>query len=366
MKIPFLDLSRKQRSQQTYLELIFRNCLLNDYLAGGKNISLFEEAFARYLNVPYCIGCGNGTDALEIVLRALHIRQGDEVIVPANGWLSAAEMVKLLGATPVFVDVEPSTHNLDPQQLSAAINSKTRAIVPIHLYGLTANMPAIMDIAEKQGLYVIEDCAQAHGASVHGKKAGSWGHAAAFSFYPTKNLGALGDAGAMVTADPALAEKCRMVANHGQSMRDQHHVLGRNSRMDTLQAAVLYYRLQLLDEENRQRRHLAGIYRDQLQDLPIQLPMEHEMFNHVFHLFVISSPERDRLKAFLQKSGIGTAIHYPHAVSDMEPLNPMPAKVARRQSREVLSLPLYPEMTEEEVMLIARHIRTFFKSNGRD
>ena len=360
MKIPFLDLSRKQRIQLAELEQIFRNCLLDDYLSGGKAIRDFEKAFANYLDVPYCIGCGNGTDALEIILRALNVQEGDEVIVPANGWLSATEMVTLLGAVPVFVDTDPDTFNIDPKLIESAISSRTRVIIPIHLYGLPANMPAIMEIANKYGLNVIEDCAQAHGASIAGKKVGSWGHAAAFSFYPTKNLGALGDAGAMVTADPALAEKCRMIANHGQAFRDEHRILGKNSRMDTLQAAVLNYRLQLLDKENRKRRNLAQLYSNQLKGLPLQLPREYETYAHVYHLYVISTPQRDPLRQYLQEEGIGTAIHYPYAVSDMEHLKPVPTKVASRQSRELLSLPLYPELSEEELIRICAGIQSFF------
>lgn len=361
MKIPFLDLHRKQQQQLPELTRIFRQCLSDDFLSGGKAISRFERAFATYLDVPYCMGCGNGTDALEVILRALGIGEGDEVIVPANGWLSAAEMVKLVKATPVFADVDPHSYNIAPRQIEKSLSTNTRAIIPIHLYGQPADMPAIMEIAGKHNLHVIEDCAQAHGAAIEGKKAGSWGHAAAFSFYPTKNLGALGDAGAVLTPDPALAERCRMIANHGQASRDQHQLLGRNSRMDTLQAAVLAYRLGRLGAENQKRRGLAALYRQQLEGLPLKLPQEREGYLHIYHLFVVRTPEREALRQYLEGAGIGTAVHYPHAVSGMPQLNPAPSPVADKQRAELLSLPLYPELREEEVIWISDRIRQFYR-----
>lgn len=360
MKIPFLDLSRKQRRQYADLDQIFRTCILEDFLSGGRAIASFEQAFATYIGTTSCIGCGNGTDALEIILRALDIGKGDEVIVPANGWLSAAEMVKLVKATPIFVDVDPHSHNLSPELIEEALSPRTKAIIPIHLYGQPADMPAIMEIAEQHQFWVIEDCAQAHGASIAGRKVGSWGHAAAYSFYPTKNLGALGDAGAILTSDQQLAERCRMIANHGQVKRDEHQILGRNSRMDTLQAAVLEYRLGLLNEENQQRRSLAELYRQQLQNLPLKLSYARADAFHVYHLFVVSTSERDALRQYLEAAGIGTAIHYPHAVSEMPHLNPKTCPVASQQSKELLSLPLYPELREEEVVLVCEKIRQFF------
>ena len=361
MKIPFLDLSRLHVRQLDSLNQIVSQTLLNDRLSGGASVKAFEDNFAAYLGVPYCVSCANGTDALEIILRALNIGPGDEVIVPANGWLSAAEMVKLVGARPVFVDIDPYTYNMGLSRVEAVISSKTKAIMPIHLYGLPMEMPALMNMADKHGLYVIEDCAQAHGSHIHGKMSGSWGHAGAFSFYPTKNLGAIGDAGAIVTADARLAEKCHMIANHGQSTRDEHQVLGRNSRMDSLQAAVLNFRLEQLYACNVQRRLLARLYHEHLQDLPLTFPHEKEGFFHVYHLFVISTRERDALRTFLGEKGIGTLIHYPVAVSDMAHLNPSPAPLASQLSQKILSLPLYPEMTEEEILEVCQAIRKYFE-----
>lgn len=361
MKIPFLDLARQNRRQLHELSQIFEETLLHDRLSGGTAVSDFEEAFANYLDTNYCVSCGNGTDALEIILRALNISSGDEVIVPTNGWLSAAEMVKLVGAQAIFVDLDQESYNISPQQIQAAITAKTKAIIPIHLYGQAADMPTIMEIATQQGLYVIEDCAQAHGASIYGKKVGTWGHAAAFSFYPTKNLGAIGDAGAIITADEALAQQCRQVANHGADSLNNHKRLGRNSRMDSLQAAVLNFRLNQLDAQNNRRRYLAGLYRAQLQDLPIALPQETAGSFHVYHLFVIRTRQRDALRTYLAEKGIGTLVHYPVAVCDMAHLNPGRMPVASQQSHELLSLPLYPEMTDEEVMEVCRAIRMFFE-----
>jgi dTDP-4-amino-4,6-dideoxygalactose transaminase len=366
MKIPFLDLQRQHKAMEAELQRIFQDVLLRDVLLGGKAISDFEAAFAMYIGQKYCVSCANGTDALEIILRALEIGEGDEVLVPANGWLSAAEVVRLLHARPVFVEVDPATYTMDPARLKALISERSRAIIPIHLYGQAADMPTIMEIAAANNLYVIEDCAQAHGAAVYGQRVGSFGHAAAFSFYPTKNLGALGDAGAILCPDPQLAEKCRLIASHGQVAKDRHIQLGFNSRMDTLQAAVLLHKLPLLDVRNEKRRKQAALYHQMLQDLPLTLPLEHEGFEHVYHLFVIRCQDRDALQAFLAENGVGTAIHYPHAVASMPFLQDQASHPAAglsvRISKEILSLPLYPELKEDELVYVAQKVRQFYDS----
>ena len=366
MKIPFLNLQIQHKAMEADLQRIFQDVLLRDVLLGGKAIIDFEVAFALYIGQKQCVSCANGTDALEIILRALDIGEGDEVLVPANGWLSAAEVVKLLGARPVFVEVNPETYNMDPARLEALISDRSRAIVPIHLYGQGADMPNIMEIAAANGLYVVEDCAQAHGAAIHGQKVGSFGHAAAFSFYPTKNLGALGDAGAVLSPDPELTEKCRLIASHGQRSKDQHIRLGFNSRMDTLQAAVLLHKLPLLDARNKVRRKLAALYHQMLQDLPLTLPVAQEGFEHVYHLFVIRCQERDALKVFLAENGVGTAIHYPQAVASMPFLQGQQshpsAGLSVQISKEILSLPLYPELKEDELVYVAQKIRQFYET----
>ncbi|MEK6477043.1 DegT/DnrJ/EryC1/StrS family aminotransferase [Catalinimonas sp. 4WD22] len=352
MKIPFLDLYRQQKWSLSAAQHLLSEVMLKDNLLGGKAVSDFEEKFAAYLNLSHVIACANCTDALEICLRALEIGEGDEVIVPANGWMSAAEAACLVGAKPVFVDNHPDSYTIDPDKIEAKITSKTRAIIPIHLYGYPADMPAICAIAKKHQLKVIEDCAQAHGACIQGKKAGSWGDMAAFSFYPTKNLGAIGDAGAIATQDDARAEVCRQIASHGQIEKNKHIRMGRNSRMDSFQAAVLVHKLQFLDEWNERRHALARKYNEALKDLPIQLPAEqHADFYHVYHLYVIQLERRDWLQQQLAEMGIGTSIHYPEAVADMQVFSKYhgdDTPIASQQADQLLSLPLYPELRDEE------------------
>lgn len=364
MKIPFLDLQRQQKSLLSPLQGLFEEVILKDTLLGGKAVSSFEKDFAVYQGGAQVISCANCTDALEIALRALEIGAGDEVIVPANGWMSAAEAVCLVNAHPVFVDNHPHTYTMDIEQVEEKISSRTKAIIPIHLYGLAADMPAIRTLAQKHQLKVIEDCAQAHGAATQSKKAGSWGDIAAFSFYPTKNMGALGDGGALVTHDDKLAEACRQIASHGQVKKNKHIRLGRNSRMDTLQAAVLQYKLGFLDEWNERRRKLAATYTEALRDLPLQLPIEPEGFYHVYHLYVIQSERRDWLMEKLAKMGVGTAIHYPEAVADMQvfknyTLNDTP--IASKQAAKLLSLPLFPELRDDEQDYVIECLRKLLK-----
>lgn len=355
MKIPFLNLQRQQKELLQPVQKLLTETMLEDILLGGKAVHTFEDKFARYLNVKHVIACANCTDALEIALRALQIGQGDEVIVPANGWMSAAEAVCLLGAVPVFVDSLVDRYTIDPDKIETKITSRTKAIIPIHLYGYAADMERIMGIAAAYGLKVIEDCAQAQGATIQGKKAGSWGDIAAFSFYPTKNLGAIGDAGALATNDEELSTTCRQIANHGQSEKNIHVRLGRNSRMDSFQAAVLSYKLGLLDQWNLRRRELAQRYNNELQPYYLHLPQEDEGYFHVYHLYVIRCADRKRLSKLLGEKGVGTAVHYPVAVADMqvfEAYSFADTPVASKQCHELLSLPLYPQLTDEEQMYI--------------
>lgn len=365
MKIPFLDLYRQQKLSVSAARHLLSEVMLKDSLLGGKAVSAFEDKFAAYLSLPHVISCANCTDALEICLRALEIGPGDEVIVPANGWMSAAEATCLVGAQPIFVDNHPDTYTIDTDKIEAKITARTRVIIPIHLYGYPADMPAICALAKKHQLKVIEDCAQAHGASIEAKKAGSWGDMAAFSFYPTKNLGAIGDAGAIVTNDAALAEICRQIASHGQIEKNKHIRLGRNSRMDSFQAAILVHKLQYLDEWNERRRALAHTYSEALKDLPVQVPAElHTDFYHVYHLYVIQSERRDWLMQQLAEWGVGTAIHYPEAVADMQVFSsyhPNDTPIAAKQAAQLLSLPLYPELRDDEQAYVIECIHTILK-----
>ncbi|MEQ9440565.1 MAG: DegT/DnrJ/EryC1/StrS family aminotransferase [Cyclobacteriaceae bacterium] len=358
MKIPFVDLRRQHDPFKGELQAAFAELLGGGVVMGGEVVRLFEEAFASYLGVKYAISCANATDALEIVLRAWDIRQGDEVIVPANGWMSAAEAVCLVGATPVFVDNQADGYCLDEHLLEAKITERTKAIIPIHLYGDPANMPAIVAVARQYGINVLEDCAQAHGASVQGKKVGSWGQAGIFSFYPTKNLGALGDGGMMVTSDEQLALRCRAIAQHGQFQRHTHQVLGRNSRMDALQARFLMIKLPYLDQWNVRRKQIADHYRQAWSAFSIKLPDQRP--GSVWHLFVVQITQRDRIQALLLKKGITTEIHYLIPVCQQPVFQryraPEGYPQAESQASRLLSIPVYPELTDLEVDYIITQV----------
>ena len=355
MNIPFVDLAGLHAPLQPTILRAAEDLLSSGVLMGGEAVTNFETAFARYLEVSHCVSCANGTDALEIILRALDIGEKDEVIVSANGWMSAAEAVRLVGAVPVFVDSHPMTYAINSELVEAHITNRTRAIIPIHLYGFATDLFPIVELAHARGIKVIEDCAQAHGAAIGNRKAGSLGDAAAFSFYPTKNLGALGDGGAMLTNDETLADAMRSIANHGQLIRDKPLRLGRNSRMDALQAKVLSIKLPYLDRWNQQRRRLAERYQQQLVDTAAILPLlPDDEQRHVHHLHVVRVPDRDRVRQQLAAEGITTQIHYPYPVPTLAPFRSLPSAqdaypVATRQAGELLSLPLHPIMSPESV-----------------
>lgn len=363
MNIPFVDLAALHAPFQPAILRATEDLLSSGLLMGGEAVTNFETAFARYLGVSHCICCANGTDALEIILRALDIGEEDEVIVSANGWMSAAEAVRLVGATPVFVDSHPLTYTIDPDLVEARITKRTRAIIPIHLYGFAADLSPIVELAHARGIKIIEDCAQAHGAAIGNRKVGSLGDAAAFSFYPTKNLGALGDGGAMLTNDKALADAMRSIANHGQLIRDQPLRLGRNSRMDALQAALLSIKLPHLDQWNRQRKMLAERYRQQLTDTSAILPIiPDDEQRHVHHLYVVRVPGRDIVRQQLAAEGITTQIHYPYPVPTLAPFRSLPSAqdtypVATRQASELLSLPMHPTMSPESVDYVCHTLK---------
>jgi dTDP-4-amino-4,6-dideoxygalactose transaminase len=362
MQVPFVDLKKQYAGIQKDIDHALRLVFENSAFAYDDTIYQFEVNFAQYLHAAHCIACGNCTDALEIILRSMNIGKGDEVLVPANGWLSAAEAVCLVGGKPVFVDNHPDYYNMDPQLLHDKISDRAKAIILIHLYGLPANMDAILQIARTHGLKVIEDCAQAHGAIYQGKKAGSMGDAAAFSFYPTKNLGAYGDAGAIITNNKDIAEKCRMMANHGQLARNQHLLLGRNSRMDSLQAAVLRTKLPYLESWNERRRKNAQLYTEILKDTPLILPKVPENITAVFHLFVVRIKNRNRIMQKLKETGIGTGIHYPTPLPLMPVFSHLKCKagdypVACTQADALLSLPIYPELTEDQILYVGENLK---------
>lgn len=326
----------------------------------GPEVGALEAELAALCGARHGIGVNSGTDALVLALKAVGVRPGDEVITSSFSFVASASAVLMVGARPVFVDVDPITYNLDPALVARAVTPRTRAIVAVHLYGQPAAMDAIADAARARGLAVIEDAAQAVGASYAGRPAGAWGDAACLSFYPTKNLGALGDGGAVVTDDPELAERARLLRQYGEARQYESVLAGGNSRLDTLQAAVLAVGLRHLDAWTARRRELAALYREELAGLELVLPEELPGRHHVFHLYVVRAPEREQLRERLAERGVETLVHYPRPVH----LQPAYARLARaglgtseRLCAEVVSLPLYPELSDGEAEHVAAAAR---------
>lgn len=363
MKIPFLDLSRLEESLKERLKSKFSDQLDAGVFSGGKEVEALESSVTKILKSPFSISCANGTDALELALRALGIGSGDEVIVPAMTWVSTAEAVVLVGAKPVFVDTDED--GLISSDWEKAITPQTRAVIPVHLYGNMVEMEPLNSKAKSHGLFVIEDAAQAFGSFQNGKAAGTWGDVGCLSFYPTKNLGALGEAGMCLTSDSELARKIRLLANHGQPVRDRHELVGRNSRIDSIQAGFLNVFLENWEENLGKRKRFARIYLEGLSEISeIRLPSGIGKPDHNAHLFVIQTERRDELKAFLAENGIGTAIHYPMILPDMKPFaSEGNFENARKISLQGLSIPLNPWMYPDETELIVVYIKDFFKKN---
>ncbi len=364
MKVPFVDLHAQYLSIQESIDSAIKRVISNTSFIGGKEVDEFEKAFASYLSVKHCIGCANGTDSLEIILKAWNIGHGDEVLVPAISWISTSESVSSVGATPVFVDIDPNYYTIDPKKIEAKISSKTKAIIPVHLYGQACDMDELMSLADKYNLMVLEDCAQAHGAKWKGKLVGTIGHAGSFSFYPGKNLGAYGDAGAMVTNDEALAQELRKISQHGQQGKHNHVIEGRNSRLDGLQAAILSAKLPYLKLWTERRQQIAEWYKEFLKPDSIVLPEINQFGNHVFHLFVIRSNNREKLMAYLMSKGVNVAIHYPKALPFLtcykhRGFQEDDFPVASCYQNEILSLPLFAELTIDEVKYVAQMINDF-------
>jgi len=330
----------------------------------GEEVHAFEAEFASYIGISHAVGVGSGTEALHLALAACGIGEGDEVITVSHTAVATVAAIELTGATPVLVDIEPDFFTVDTNKLESAITPLTKAIIPVHLYGQPVDLDAILMIARKQGLRVIEDCAQAHGATHKGRRVGSYGDLACFSFYPTKNLGALGDGGMVVTGDSELAEQVNLLREYGWAERFVSHFVGWNSRLDELQAAVLRVRLRYLDEDNASRMRIAATYKDRLSGCDVVLPAQREDVTHVFHLYVMRSSRRDELLSFLRDRGVGAGIHYP------VPVHLQPAYQGRlpgsdalpeteRAATEILSLPIYPELSDEDVLAVVEAIRAF-------
>ncbi len=368
MHVPLLDLGAQYRSIREELTPALQSVLESTAFAGGPFVAAFEKEFASYCGCEQALGVSSGTSALWLALVGLGVGAGDEVITTPNTFIATAEAISFCGATPVFVDVDPQTCTMDPDLLEPAITPQTKAIIPVHLYGQPADMDPILAVARRHGLIVIEDACQAHGAEYKGRKAGSLGDAGCFSFYPGKNLGAYGEAGAVVTNDAELAQKIRMLRDHGQSEKYRHAVIGWNDRMDGLQGAVLSVKLKHLDEWNDARRERAGFYDELLEDLPhIVLPHEAPYTRHIYHIFAIHVPHRDKLLAILNAQGIGCAIHYPvpiHLQKAYEFLGYRKGSfpVAEKSAQEVLSLPMYAEMTIGQLEMVADALASLLRA----
>lgn len=346
------------------IDAVIHNVLESGWYILGEEVRAFENEFANYIGVRFGIGVGSGTEALHIALKACDIGYGDEVITVSHTAVATVAAIELCGAIPVFVDIDPDTYTMDVSLLESAITSYTKAIVPVHLYGHPAEMISILSIARSYNLKVIEDCAQSHGAMYQGRKAGSWGDLAAFSFYPTKNLGAIGDAGVVVTNDPNLAEKIRFLREYGWEKRYISKLAGWNTRLDEIQAAILRVKLRYLDSDNELRRKHAKMYYKGLAGTSLKIPEEKGQVKHCYHQFVVRLKRREELRTHLKNNGIGTLIHYPVPVH----LQPAYAgrfksieglKESERVAKEVLSLPMYPELTEEKINIVIAAILSF-------
>lgn len=362
MNVPFVDLKAQHLSLKEELDGAIVKVVSETAFIGGRYATAFEMAFAEYLGVSHCIAIANGTDAIEIALQAVGIEPGDEVLVPANTFIATAEAVSNIGARPVFVDIDPLFYHIDPAKIEQKITPRTKAIIPVHLYGLPVDMDSIMLVARKHGLKVVEDTAQAHGATYKGQKVGSFGDAATFSFYPSKNLGAFGDAGAIVTNTKETADRARLIASHGQAAKNSHTIIGRNSRMDGIQAAVLSVKLPHLDGWLEARRANAKIYNELLGDSGLTLPVEPEHSRHTYHLYVVQVPDRDSVQAKLGEAGIETGVHYPTALPFMEAYQhlghtPDDFPVAQSQMGKLLSLPMYAELTAEQIEYVCSTLK---------
>jgi len=374
MKIPFLDLRQQYQSIKKEIDESILNVLESSAFVLGKSVSDFETSFAEALGAKHCIGVSSGTDGNHLVLWALGIKPGDEVIVPANTFIATAWGATLCGATPVFVDCHPESYNIDPMKVDAAITPKTRAMVAVHLYGQSAEIDTLTQIAKKHNIPLVEDAAQAHFAEYKGNRVGNLTEASSFSFYPGKNLGAYGEAGAVVTNDDEFAKKVRMIRDHGATQKYFHEIYGHNYRMEGIQGAVLLVKLKHLEEWNNSRRRIAAQYRELLSDLEeLQLPKEMAYGKHVYHLFVIQlkgnekgKSRRDELQKYLSEKGIATGLHYPVPLHLQPCFSHLGYKkgefpITEQLADNGLSLPIFPEMNDEQIEYVADEIRAFLK-----
>jgi dTDP-4-amino-4,6-dideoxygalactose transaminase len=365
MNVPFVDLKAQYASLKPKIDAAIQSVIDNTAFIGGKNVEAFEQAYAKKFGVKHCVSCANGTDAIYIALKALGIGPGDEVITVANSWISTSETITQAGARPVFVDIDEYFH-IDPAKIEKKITKKTKALIPVHLYGQPVAIDAVKRICDAHGLPLIEDCAQSHFATFGGRYTGTFGLAGTFSFYPGKNLGAYGDAGALITNDDDFARKARLFANHGSLRKHIHEIEGINSRLDALQAVVLTVKLNHIDEWNRARNSHALTYNALLSGLgEVKCPKFRANSFHIFHLYVIRASRRDDLAAFLKSKGVSTGIHYPTALPFMPAYRylkhrPSDFPVAYECQGEILSLPMYPEFSDGQIEYVAQTIKEFY------
>jgi len=367
MKVPLVDLRRQYEDIKDEVKKVIEEVLESGEYILGENVRKFEQEFANYCEVKYGVGVNSGSDALTLALKAVGVKSGDEVITVPNSFVSTANCIVFSGAQPVFVDIDPETLNLDPERLKEAITKKTKAIIVVHFHGHPADMDSIKEIAEKYGIYIIEDACQAHGALYKGRKVGSLGDVACFSFYPTKNLGGYGDGGIIVTNNEELADKVRSLRNYGRVAPYIYKILGYNSRLDELQAAILRVKLKHLDKWIDQRRRNASIYSQYLAEIPeIAVPIEKEYAKHVYWVYSIRTKRRDEIQKFLSKNGIETMIHYPIPIHLQECYSYLgytegTFPITEKISKEMLSLPMFPELTEEEIRYVVQVIKQAIK-----
>lgn len=367
MKLQMVDVVGQYQKIKTEVDTAIHRVLDSGQFILGKDVGELERAVAGYLGVGNAVGCASGTDALQVAMMALGIGPGDEVITTPFTFVATTETIVLLGATPVYVDIDPKTFNIDPSKIERVITSKTKAIIPVHLYGQAADMDPIMRIAGKHGLKVIEDAAQAMGSSYRGRKVGSLGDVACISFFPSKNLGSFGDAGMVVSNDSALAERMRMIVVHGSKERYHHEILGVNSRLDTLQASILRVKLRYLDAWNAARRRFASRYNELLKGVPVTTPYVSPECEHIFHQYTLRAPRRDELGEFLKNKGIPHGVYYPIPLyrqkayaSRVSQESEFP--VTEQAAREVLSLPMHTELDEQQLAFITDSLREFYAS----
>jgi dTDP-4-amino-4,6-dideoxygalactose transaminase len=370
--IPLVDLTiQVQEIWDDFQEDFFKLCQSGGFI-GGKTVSNFESQFAQFMNVGHCIGVGNGGDALELALRAINITFGDEVLVPANTFIATATAVSRVGAIPIPVDVNESDFLIDVSKVEACVSPRTKAIIPVHLFGQMADMNAILSIASRLNISVIEDAAQSQGATQNGASCGTFGVATATSFYPGKNLGAFGDGGAVLTSDPGTNKRIRMLRNYGGIEKYEHETIGFNSRLDAVQALVLTHKLKHLHRWNTERQKAAELYTKILEGTPnIHIPQSNPGNSHVWHLYVVRVPQRDKVIASLNQKGIGAGIHYPKPFPELNAYskyasNSASCTTASKLSREILSLPIYPGITELQINQVCQALQQSLELNDRN